>query len=118
VLQADGGTRTAAITGGSIALQRACEWLVARGLTATSPFKHHVAAVSVGIVDGLVLLDLDYSEDSRAEVDLNVVAIADGGLVEVQGTAERTPFSHRQLAEMVDAAIGGINHLFTVQTGG
>lgn len=115
VLQADGGTRTAAITGGSIALELACRWLAERGQLAESPFRTRVAAVSVGVVDGRVLLDLDYSEDSTAEVDLNVVALAGGGLVEVQGTAERAPFSPPQLFEMVDAATRGIGQLFEIQ---
>jgi len=115
VIQADGGTRTAAITGGSVALQRACEWLVTKGLVAASPFRHAAAAVSVGIVDDEILLDLDYSEDSRAEVDLNLVALDGAGLVEVQGTAERAPFSAARLAEMVALADTGIQHLFSVQ---
>jgi ribonuclease PH len=115
VIQADGGTRTAAITGGAIALRRACDWLLGESLLPESPFRVSAAAVSVGIVRGRVLLDLDYSEDSVAEVDLNVVALDGGGLVEVQGTAERAPFSPDQLAEMVRVATFGIHQLFAVQ---
>ncbi len=115
VIQADGGTRTAAITGGAIALRRACDWLVDQGRLADSPFRQSVAAVSVGIIDGGILLDLDYSEDSRAEVDLNVVSLEDGGLVEVQGTAERAPFSTDQLVAMVHLANRGIERLFSLQ---
>jgi ribonuclease PH len=115
VLQADGGTRTAAITGGAIALQQACDWLISKGLLLESPFRSRVAAISVGIVGGSVFLDLDYPEDSSAEVDLNVVAIEGGGLVEVQGTAERAPFTRVQLGEMMDAAVAGIDKLFIIQ---
>lgn len=115
VIQADGGTRTAAITGGAIAVRLACDWLVNRGFMADSPFRTSVAAVSVGIVDGRIVLDLDYAEDSRAEVDLNVVAVQGGGLVEVQGTAERAPFSPEQLASMVQLAASGIDALYSVQ---
>jgi len=115
VIQADGGTRTASITGGAIALRRACRWLVDQQLLDRDPFRTHVAAISVGIVDGEILLDLDYSEDSRAEVDLNVVAIEGGGLVEVQGTAEAAPFSPEQLQRMVTIASRGIERLFTLQ---
>jgi ribonuclease PH len=115
VLQADGGTRTAAITGGSIALQRACDWLVDRNLVATSPFLARVAAISVGILDGTTALDLDYAEDSRAEVDLNLVALEGGRLVEVQGTAEYAPFSPAQLNAMVDLGMDGIARLFATR---
>lgn len=115
VLQADGGTRTASITGASVALSMACQWLVEREILPSSPFISHVAAISVGVIDGHVMLDLDYSEDSRAEVDFNVVGIRGGGLVEVQGTAERAPFSTDQLTEMVAVATSGLDHLFSVQ---
>src|SRR5690606_16880318 len=115
VIQADGGTRTASITGAAIALRRACRWLVDQQLLDRDPFRTPVAAISVGIVDGEILLDLDYSEDSRAEVDLNVVAIEGGGLVEVQGTAEAAPFSPEQLQRMVTIASRGIERLFTLQ---
>jgi ribonuclease PH len=115
VIQADGGTRTASITGGSIALERACDWLVHRGLVAATPFRTRAAAISVGIVDRELCLDLDYSEDSRAEVDLNLVALEDGGIVEVQGTAERAPFSREHLTEMVGLALLGTERLFVIQ---
>ncbi len=115
VLQADGGTRTASITGASVALFHACQWLVKRDLLPSSPFHTHVAAISVGIVRGDVVLDLDYAEDSTAEVDFNVVGVYGGGLVEVQGTAERAPFSPAQLARMTEVATTGLDHLFTVQ---
>jgi ribonuclease PH len=118
VLQADGGTRTASITGGAVALHRACAWLVERGEVtgvAESPFREFVAAVSAGIVGGTPVLDLDYPEDSAAEVDLNVVARENGGLIEVQGTGEHGDFTPRQLAEMVELAMGGIRHLSTLQ---
>jgi ribonuclease PH len=115
VIQADGGTRTAAITGGSIALEQACNWLVAKGLLASTPFRTRAAAISVGILAGEVILDLEYVEDSNAEVDLNVVALEGGGLVEVQGTAERAPFSMDQLTAMVGLASRGIDELFTIQ---
>ena len=101
VLQADGGTRCASITGGMVALRLACERLVADGKLERSPLTGTVAAVSCGIVDGVPLLDLDYSEDSTAEVDANVVMTGDGGLVEVQATAERTPLSRAHLDELL-----------------
>lgn len=104
VLQADGGTRTASVTGGAVAVHDACEWLVSSGALATTPFVSFVAAISVGVLDQRVVVDLDYSEDSRAEVDLNVVALESGGLIEVQGTGERSSFSAAQLAEMVAVA--------------
>jgi ribonuclease PH len=115
VLQADGGTRTAAITGASVALAIALEKLVAAGTLKTSPLIQMVAATSVGIVDGNVLLDLAYEEDSRAEVDMNVVMVANGGLVETQATAEREPYSRAQLNQMLDFAEKGIQELFTLQ---
>lgn len=115
VLQADGGTRTASITGGAVALHDACDWIRRRAGLEASPFKTLVAAVSTGIVGGRVLLDLDYSEDSTAEVDLNVVGLENGGLIEVQGTAERAPFSADQLTEMVGTATGAIARLIDAQ---
>jgi len=115
VLQADGGTRTAAITGGFVALALALRTLRERKVIATSPAKRHVAAVSVGILEGAVLLDLDYEEDSTAEVDMNVVATGDLELVEVQGTAEGKPFRRDQLDRMIDAAIQGIARLKGLQ---
>ncbi len=105
VLQADGGTRTAAVSGVWIALA-----LAMRRLGLPDPVDH-VAAVSVGIVDGVCLLDLDYEEDAAAEVDMNVVMTGDGRLVEVQATAERTPFSKEQLAELVELAASGIERV-------
>src|SRR5690348_9817046 len=114
VLQADGGTRTAAITGASVALALALNSLVAAGTLKTSPLKQMVAATSVGIVDGNVLLDLAYEEDSRADVDMNVVMLSDGGLVETQATAERVSYSRRQLDAMLDHAENGIRELFQI----
>jgi ribonuclease PH len=104
VLQADGGTRTASINGAWIALWHACRKLVARGTIPRNPVSDHVVGVSVGIVGGRVLADLDYNEDSAAEVDMNVVMTGDGRLIEVQGTAEREPFSREQLDAMLSAA--------------
>jgi ribonuclease PH len=115
VLQADGGTRTAAITGASVALALALDKLVAAGTLKTSPLLQMVAATSVGIVDGHVLLDLAYEEDSRAAVDMNVVMVANGGLVETQATAEREPYSRAQLGQMLDFAEQGIQELFALQ---
>src|SRR6202158_6284419 len=115
VLQADGGTRTAAITGACVALALALGKLVAAGTLKTSPLRQMVAATSVGIVDGNILLDLCYEEDSRAAVDMNVVMLADGGLVETQATAEHDSYSRRQLNEMLDYAEKGIHELLKAQ---
>jgi ribonuclease PH len=115
VLQADGGTRCAAITGGMVALQLATASLISRGLIESSPLTGSVAAISVGIVDGVPLLDLDYPEDSTAEVDANVVMTGDGGLVEVQATAERTPLSRAHLDQLLELAAVGIEQLRTAQ---
>jgi ribonuclease PH len=115
VLQADGGTRCASITGGMVALRLATEGLIAEGLLESSPLTGSVAAISCGIVDGAPLLDLDYSEDSTAEVDANVVMTGDGGLVEVQATAERTPLSRAHLDELLGLAAGGIQALRIAQ---
>lgn len=115
VIQADGGTRTAAITGASAALAIALGKLVAAGTLKISPLMQMVAATSVGIVDGNVLLDLAYEEDSRAEVDMNVVMVADGGLVETQATAERVSYSRAQLDAMLDVAQKGIRELMAIQ---
>jgi ribonuclease PH len=115
VLQADGGTRTAAITGACTALALALGKLVESGTLKQSPLREMVAATSVGIVDGRVLLDLNYEEDSRAEVDMNVVMTASGGLVETQATAERDTYSRAQLTEMLDAAEAGIRDLLQAQ---
>jgi ribonuclease PH len=111
VIQADGGTRTASITGAFVALVAACRKGMADGLFAGMPVKEYVAAVSVGTVNGKRLLDLNYAEDSTAEVDMNVVMTGSGGFVEVQGTAERTPFSAKDLAELTQLAAGGIRKL-------
>jgi ribonuclease PH len=115
VLQADGGTRTASITGGMVALRLACGSLVADGRLERLPLTGTVAAVSCGIVDGAPLLDLDYSEDSIAEVDANVVMTGEGDLVEVQATAERTPLSRAHLDELLGLAAGGVGALRTIQ---
>jgi ribonuclease PH len=115
VLQADGGTRCASITGGLVALRLACERLISEGKLERSPLTGTVAAISCGIVDGVPLLDLDYSEDSTAEVDANVVMTGDGGLVEVQATAERTPLSRAHLDELLALAAGGIDALRVLQ---
>ena len=115
VLQADGGTRTAAITGGFVALALACRRLVGKKLLAASPLLHEVAAVSVGIVDGEARLDLPYVEDAAAEVDMNIVMTADGKLVEVQGTAEHGTFDRKQLDTLVDLATAGIEQLIAAQ---
>jgi ribonuclease PH len=111
VLQADGGTRCASITGGWVALRLACDRLVAEGKLESVPLTGAVAAVSCGIVGGVPLLDLDYPEDSGAEVDANVVMTGDGGLVEVQATAERTPLSRAHLDDLLALAAGGIDAL-------
>ncbi|OIP31848.1 MAG: ribonuclease PH [Deltaproteobacteria bacterium CG2_30_63_29] len=115
VIQADGGTRTAAITGGFVALAVACARLVAAGEIAEMPLTRAVAAVSAGIVDGKLALDLHYDDDVRADVDLNLVMTNDGNLVEIQGTGEKTSFSPTQLTELVELAAGGCERLFQMQ---
>ncbi len=115
VIQADGGTRTASITGAWVALAQAIEWMQRNGSLPASPLKHHVAAVSVGMIDHVPLLDLDYTEDSTAGVDFNVVMLSTGQLVEVQGTAEAEPFSRDEMKQMVDLACEGIERLFKAQ---
>ncbi len=115
VLQADGGTRCASITGGLVALRLATERLIAEEKLEHSPLTGTVAAVSCGIVGGIALLDLDYSEDSAAEVDANVVMTGDGGLVEVQATAERTPLSRAHLDDLLALAAQGIEALRGLQ---
>ncbi len=115
VLQADGGTRTAAITGGFVALALAARSLRREGVLAKDPVRRHVAAVSVGLFDRAVRLDLDYDEDSTAQVDMNVVATGDLALVEVQGTAEGDPFRRQDLDRMIDAALKGIAELVARQ---
>ena len=115
VLQADGGTRCASITGAYVALALACTRLRAEGKLESSPLTGSVAAVSCGMVEGTALLDLDYSEDSTAEVDANVVMTGEGGLVEVQATAERTPLSRAHLDELLALAGAGIERLRVAQ---
>jgi ribonuclease PH len=116
VLQADGGTRTASITGGYVALAEACERLVKRKQIATSPLHGQVAAISVGICGGVPVLDLDYAEDSHAETDMNVVMNNGGGFVEVQGTAEGHAFRRHELDALLNLAATGISELFILQT--
>ena len=115
VLQADGGTRTASITGAYVALADAVEWLRARRLLAGEPLKGSVAAVSVGVIDGAALLDLPYEEDSRADVDMNIVCTGDGRLVEVQGTAEGEPFDRALLDRLLDLGTAGCAELTRLQ---
>jgi ribonuclease PH len=115
VLVADGGTRTAAITGASVAIVDAFDWMVETGKLAATPVKRRVAAVSVGVVDGEVRLDLDYEEDVRAEVDMNVVMSSAGNFVEVQGTGEHGTFDRAQLDQLLELAIAGIHSLDAAQ---
>jgi ribonuclease PH len=115
VLQADGGTRTASITGGYVALARACEGLVKRRVLSTSPIHGQVAAISVGIAGGVPVLDLDYQEDSQAETDMNVVMNNGGAFVEIQGTAEGHAFRRHELDALLNLAASGIGQLFALQ---
>ena len=115
VLQADGGTRTASISGAFVALADAVAKLRASGLITTAPLRSEIAAVSVGIIDGECRLDLPYVEDSRADVDMNVVVTGDGGLVEVQGTAERGTFTRAQHERLLDLAMAGCAQIVTLQ---
>src|SRR6185295_12132352 len=115
VLQADGGTRTAAITGAYVAFAIACRRLLAQKKIKKSPITSEVAAVSVGIVDGTPLLDLKYDEDSRAEVDMNIVCTGDGRFIEVQGTAEGQPFTREQMDNLLELAKEGIAELVQLQ---
>jgi len=115
VLVADGGTRTAAITGAAVAIVDAFDWMVETGKLTASPIRRRVAAISVGIVDGDARLDLDYSEDVRAAVDMNVVLSSAGGFVEVQGTGEHGTFDRGQLNALLDLAVAGINRLDALQ---
>ncbi len=115
VIQADGGTRCASITGAYVALALACRRLVKQGTIKTSPILSEVAAVSVGIIEGTTILDLAYEEDSNADVDMNVVCTGSGKFIEMQGTAEREPFSREQMDEMLILADIGVNKLFEVQ---
>lgn len=115
VLQADGGTRTAAITGSCVAVHDAFSWLVANGHVAQSPVRRRVAAISVGVVDGVAWLDLDYDLDVRADVDMNVVMSSEGRFVEVQGTGERGTFDRGGLDSLLDLAVRGIDALDVAQ---
>lgn len=115
VVQADGGTRTASITGSFVALMDALQTLKKKGLLAKLPIRDFVAATSVGIVDGKMLLDLSYEEDSKAEVDMNVVMVSSGKFVEIQGTAEREPFSQDQMDKLLSLAKKGIDELIALQ---
>jgi ribonuclease PH len=115
VIQADGGTRTLALTGGFCALKQAVERVRGRGFVERDPLIEHVAAISVGIVDGEVLLDLDYSEDSRADTDMNLVLTASGRIVEVQATAEHVPFNFDEFGRMYNLAARAIGELIQLQ---
>ena len=115
VLQADGGTRTAAITGAWVALADACAWLREREAVGRTPLREALAAVSVGIVGGVPLLDLDYAEDAGCDTDMNVVMTASGGIVEVQGTAEGAPFTRAQMDALLALAEKGIRELMAAQ---
>jgi ribonuclease PH len=115
VLEADGGTRTASITGAYVALADAVSWLRERDLLTAEPLTGSVAAVSVGVVDGISMLDLCYTEDSAADTDMNVVMTGDGSFIEVQGTAEGAPFDRRLLDELLDLAATGCAQLTTMQ---
>jgi ribonuclease PH len=115
VLQADGGTRTASICGGYLALHDALTRLIAKGAITSNPLTSYCAAISVGIIDATPMLDLPYVEDSRAEVDMNVVMTSEGRFVEVQGTAEGAPFSRDEMSALVGLAEGGITQIFALQ---
>jgi ribonuclease PH len=115
VLVADGGTRTAAITGAAVAIVEAFDWMVREGKVSVTPIKRRVAAVSVGVIDGEARLDLDYPEDVRAEVDMNVVMSSTGQFVEVQGTGEHGTFDRAQLNSLLDLAVAGIVELDRAQ---
>ncbi|MBS1159514.1 MAG: ribonuclease [Proteobacteria bacterium] len=115
VLQADGGTRCASITGAWVALYEACEKLVAAGKLPANPVRDHVAAVSVGIYQGAPVLDLDYPEDANCDTDMNVVMTGSGGIVELQGTAEGEPFTRQQMNVLTDLAEAGIRQLIAAQ---
>jgi ribonuclease PH len=115
VLQADGGTRTASITGAWVALRDCVEWMRGRGMITAPVLTDHIAAISCGILEGTPVLDLDYAEDSRAETDANFVITGAGGIVEVQGTAEGKPFSRADLDTLLDLAAGGVSRLVELQ---
>jgi ribonuclease PH len=115
VLQSDGGTRTSSITGAYVAFALACRRLLRSGKISRNPLIGEVAAVSVGIVEGTPLLDLKYDEDSRAEVDMNVICTGDGRFIEVQGTAEGAPFTHEEMNKLLGLANRGIEQLLALQ---
>jgi len=115
VLQADGGTRTASITGSFVALKIAVDKLLAEKVIKKNPIKENMAAISVGIINNEIMLDLDYSEDSNAQVDLNLIACESGKIIEIQGTAEGKPFSREQLDLMIDSGLNGIKQLVQLQ---
>ena len=115
VIQADGGTRTAAITGAWLALRDALEWMKMRDMLTADPLKDHVAAISAGIYKGEIILDLDYDEDSEAETDANFVMTGSGGIVEIQGTAEGEPFTDEQFLSLMNVARSGIDRLIELQ---
>lgn len=115
VIQADGGTRTASITGGCVALMDALTWMRSKGLIKANPMKYMIAAISVGIYKGMPIADLEYLEDSAAETDMNVVMADSGQLIEVQGTAEEAPFSFDELQEMMELSKHALRELFDIQ---
>jgi ribonuclease PH len=115
VIQADGGTRTASITGGFIALKQCIEWMKTRGMVSDRVLKDNVAAISCGIYQGTAVLDLDYDEDSTAQTDANFVITGSGGIVEIQGTAEGEPFSEEEFSRLLELAKHGISQLVEVQ---
>lgn len=115
VIQADGGTRTASITGGCVALIDAIHWMLKEGKIKKNPFKQMVAAVSVGVFNGIPVCDLDYAEDSNAQTDMNIVMSEDGGMIEIQGTAEDGTFSHEELLAMLALAKSGIEKIIFEQ---
>jgi ribonuclease PH len=115
VIQADGGTRTASITGGWVALHDCLQWMKARNMIKTDVLRDHVAAVSCGIHKGTAVLDIDYAEDSDAETDANFVMTGSGGIIEIQGTAEKTPFSEEQFLELLKLARKGVGKLVDLQ---
>lgn len=115
VIQADGGTRTASITGGFVALALACQRLVDEGSLTKLPLANSVSAISCGVVDGTAVLDLPYIEDSNADVDMNFVITGGGGLIEIQGTGEKAPFSRSMLDELTDLALAGCTRLRHIQ---
>ncbi|OZG74249.1 ribonuclease PH [Hahella sp. CCB-MM4] len=115
VIQADGGTRTASITGGYVALALAIQGQMQKGLIKQDPLQHKVAAISVGVFEGTPVLDLDYAEDSKAETDMNVIMTDETGFIEIQGTAEGAPFSESELSAMLNLAKEGMQEIFAIQ---